>query len=364
MAGASAFFPISGDRIAAYDLHTGALKWLVDIKTSLQPAAGDGLLFVIEPEALTALRQDDGSVAWRLPLADAITTAPVWDIGWLIVSTSAGNVLAFRAADGVLIWRRELGTTLHAPPALAADRVYLPTDASKVVALKVDTGAVIWERALGGQPNEILALEQRIFVGSNDNYLYCLDAARGLVAWRVPTGADVVGAPVADEDRVYFVSYDNVLRALNRSNGSQKWKRPLALRPTRGVVRAGDAVIVSGVARNAPGFALKDGTPVGDVPAGAELATMPYVLDDTTPPMLVIVTSDFADGTIVRALKRSYEPPSGTLNGPLPNAIQVPRPAGAPPEPAATSSTSPTAPSAPAPDPATPRPGPSIQPPR
>ncbi len=97
-------------------------------------------------------------------------------------------------------------------------------------------------------------------------------------------------------------------------------------------MRAGDAVIVSGVARSALGFALKDGSPAGDVPAGAELATLPYVLGDTTPPMLVIVTSDFADGTIVRALKRSMRTTgrqaqwSFAERDPGPHARQVRRP--------------------------------------
>lgn len=357
MAGSSAFFVLPGDRLAHYELVTGTLQWLIETKTSLAPAVGDGLVFVVEPDSLTAFSEQTGDVAWRLPFTDPVSIRPVWDNGWLVISTTAGDVLAFRAKDGTLIWRRPLGSPLHAPPTLAADRVYLPTSAGQVVALRVETGAVLWEKKIGGQPNDILALDNRVFLGSTDKYLYALEAKNGTLAWRWATGGDVIGAPVTDGRLVYFVSYDNVLRALNLSNGSQRWKRMLALRPTRGVVQAGDAVIVTGIARNALAFAQKDGQPAGDLPAGAELASLPYVLDTVVPPMLIVVTSDFADKTMVRALKRSYEPPSSLLTGPLPNPILPARPPGVPAETTpATSPTPPAKPGAPAPDLLTPTP--------
>ncbi len=139
---------ISSDRIAAY-IEYGHLAVARGHQDLAAARGRRGLLFVVEPDSLTALKQETGALAWRLPFNDAIAVAPVWDIGWLIVSTNAGHVLAFRATDGVLIWRKDLGTPLHARPSLAADRVYLPTGDGKIVALKVDTGDVVWERETG-----------------------------------------------------------------------------------------------------------------------------------------------------------------------------------------------------------------------
>ena len=61
------YFSIEGDRIVAYDLVSGIQAWLVSAQPQMEPVAGDGLLFFIEPDVLTALHTADGSVAWQCP---------------------------------------------------------------------------------------------------------------------------------------------------------------------------------------------------------------------------------------------------------------------------------------------------------
>ena len=182
------YFALEGDRIAAYDIVSGERQWLVTARPQMQPVAGDGLLFLVEPDALTALNAVDGSVAWQLPFAEKLAVVPVWDNGWLVLATATGEVLAFRATDGHLVWRQRLESPAHAPPALAADRVYVPTDNGRIVALQVETGERLWERRLGGAADDILALDERLYAGSTDNFFYCLMAKDGRVAWRWRTG--------------------------------------------------------------------------------------------------------------------------------------------------------------------------------
>lgn len=329
MTGHLGFFPIEGDRIAAYNIERGTLLWLVPSKVLFQPAGGDGLLFVVEPESLVAFRQDTGSVAWRVPFTEPLSVPLTWDNGWLIAAATSGTVLAFRASDGVLIWRREIEGGLRARPSLTADRVYVPAS-GRIVALRVENGSILWERRIGGEPNEILALDDRLYVGSTDNYLYSILTRTGEIGWRWSTGGDVIGVPVVDRRSVYFVSFDNVLRALNRKSGVQRWKRALTLRPTRGPLRADDAIVVSGLSRNALAFSTRDGSPAGELAGEGELAAMPYLVDEGTTPTLVLVTRDFTNGTVVRALTRSYEPSTGRI-APLPNPVMPPRPPGAAP---------------------------------
>ena len=321
--GDHAYFAIEGDRLAAYDLDVGQLLWLVSARTASEPVAGGGLLFIVEPDGLTALHNANGSVVWRLPFADAPGTRLVWEYGWLVAATSSGAIHAYRAADGELIWRRELGAQVHAPPTLAHDRLYVPVEDGRLLALRLDTGASVWERRLGGAPHEVLALDDRLYVGSVDNYLYCLRAADGGTDWRWRTGGDVIGLPVADEKRVYFVSLDNVLRGLDRNNGAQRWKRALPLRPSSGPIIVGGALLVSGLAPEVRAYLMTDGTEAGTVAAGGELAAPPHVVHGDTIPTLVIVTRDVAKGAIVTAITRSIEPAMVPL-GPLPNPTPIP----------------------------------------
>lgn len=338
-AGNRAFLPIEGDRLMAVDIQRGTSLWTIPARPLFAPATGDGLVFLAEPEALSARRQDTGELAWRVPFAAELAVPLVWDNGWLVAAESSGNVLAFRATDGVLIWRQNLEQRVHALPALAADRVYVALENGHVVALDVATGDPLWSRRLGGPPNDMLATDDRIYVGSDDNYLYCIDAVSGEIDWRWRTGADVIGAPVTDGSRVYFVSRDNVLRALDRKSGAQRWKRALPGRPTRGVVRAGDLLLVSGLAPKVSAFAMKDGSPAGDITSPGELAASPFVTDVRGVPQVVLVSRDIAAGTRVLAVKRLIDPPMNPQMPVLPGAVAAnaapgsapPAGAGAPP---------------------------------
>lgn len=322
--GTRGYFPIEGDRIAAYDLTRGTQLWVASAHTNMEPAAGDGLLFIVEPGALAALRASNGSIAWRLPFSETLAVPLVWDNGWLVAATSTGAILAFRASDGELIWRHDIGAPAHAQPALAADRVYVSTSDARVVALRVENGAPIWDHRLGGPPNEILALDERLYLGSKDNFFYCLNTSDGKEEWRWRTGADAIGRPVIDERAVYFVSLDNVLRALNPSSGVQRWKSPLPLRPASGPVKAGETIVVTGIAPTLRAYKAKDGKAAGDLAASGEIAAPPHVFDDLSHvlPLLIVLTRDIAKGATVTAFTRSFEPAIATI-APLPNAITL-----------------------------------------
>ncbi|MQA30801.1 MAG: PQQ-binding-like beta-propeller repeat protein [Luteitalea sp.] len=318
------YLPIDGARLAAYDLTGGALLWIVPAEARSEPVAGDGLVFLLEPSGLTARHDTDGSIAWQLPFLDDLAAPLVWDSGWLVAATASGRVLAFRATDGALIWRFEPGVPVHARPSFSGDRLYVPLEDSRLVALRVDNGIPIWERRLGGAPNEALVVGSRLYVGSNDNFFYCLRATTGEVDWRWRTGADVVGLPIVDDERVYFVSKDNVLRGLDRNNGAQRWKRALPLRPTRGLVRAGDALLVTGTAAKLFAFYLRDGAPAGEITGAGELAAAPHVTRVNGLPMVTLITLDIEKGAEVLAVTRSIEP-AASPTAPLPNPIVPPK---------------------------------------
>ena len=309
--GSQAFFPIEGDRLVAYDLNRGTQLWIASISTMTEPAAGDGLVFVVEPTALTAIRAGDGTVAWQIPTPGTLVVPPVWDNGRLVVAIDSGDVLAFRSIDGSLVWRRNLGSPLHARPSLSVDRVDVALEDSRIVSLRIETGDPIWERKLGGPATALMAADNRIYAGSSDNFFYALEGEDGRIAWRWRTGADVVGVPVVDERYVYFVSLDNVLRALSRKSGVQHWARPLPIRPTRGPLAIARSLVVSGIAPTLRLYNAADGKPAGEVAAAGELAAPPYSGSSATAglPQVLVITHDVARGTIATLFSRQIDPP-------------------------------------------------------
>ncbi len=322
-AGTHAYFPIEGDQLAAYDLISGEQEWIVRARPAHQPVAGDGLVFIDEPGLLTALRTNDGGVYWQLPFAEPLATPLVWDAGWLVAATGQGALVALRASDGHRLWRRDMGARVQARPALSAGRLYAATEDGRLTALQIETGEPVWERRLGGPASGILVLDDRLYVGSSDNFFYCLETAGGRTAWRWRTGGDVVGLPVADERSVYFVSLDNLLRAVSRKSGVQQWVRPLPLRPTRGPLKSGPTLVVSGIAPVIGAYNARDGSPAGDIATSGEVAASPYFVADWPLPQLLYVTRTIARGATATLVTREIEPKVIPL-GPLPNPVALP----------------------------------------
>ena len=63
-----------------------------------------------------------------------------------------------------------------------------------------------------------------VFVGSNDNVLYALDAGDGSVVWRFDTGNDVASSPAWSAGTVYVGSHSGIFYALDAADGSIRWE--------------------------------------------------------------------------------------------------------------------------------------------
>ena len=101
-------------------------------------------------------------------------------------SRSAGNVLlgifetglviAFAADDGRMLWTQRpwRGVTFHAGDLTACARSSRSTTAASV-ALRLADGRPDWEQKLEGMLTQPSVVHDRVFVGSNNNFLYALD---------------------------------------------------------------------------------------------------------------------------------------------------------------------------------------------
>lgn len=321
------FFLLVNDQLVAYNLNNGSVQWTANVRSSSPLAVGDGLVFVKEDVGLAAFRARDGGIAWRTPLPEMLASPLVWDNGWLIVTTQSSEAMAFRASDGQKLWQRVLGSPAVVAPSLAADRVYFPLSDHRVVALQVEGGMPAWERILSGSPTTLLALDERVYAGTEDNFFYCLVAGDGRVDWRWRTGGDVVGRPAVDARRVYFVALDNVLRSIDRNSGVQHWKRNLPLRPVRGPLVAGDVILVSGIGSVLPTFDAANGRPSGAINATGDVIAAPHVFDASGLPAVLVVTRDVATaGVSLTVVVRQIEPVLGPVT-PLPDPVIPPLPA-------------------------------------
>ncbi|MBT8171487.1 PQQ-like beta-propeller repeat protein, partial [Candidatus Bathyarchaeota archaeon] len=175
------------------DSNDGSLIWKMEIPyviaadrgTDLHssPTIGDGLIFVAaNKQNYYAVNATTGEIKWNF-----VTTEGTEGIGgYLVASTSYQNgelyivdmffITALNSSSGDVLWKSWIGTELYTTPTYAEEKIYVTTDRRFVYTLNAsdgtrfaffDTGSNSWSA-----PS---VHEGRVYFGSNDGNVYCLD---------------------------------------------------------------------------------------------------------------------------------------------------------------------------------------------
>jgi outer membrane protein assembly factor BamB len=334
----TAYVPLKSGHFVAIDLDRGTIRWAADLVSTQPAAVSNGLVVVAGDELLTGLDAKTGVARWKVPVTGGFSAPPLADSGWVIAAATGGDVLTLRGTDGRVLWTKALGASVRARPAIAADAAYFSLDNSHVVSVELLTGKPRWDRALPGRPGDLLVLDDRLFVGGEDKWFYCLNTKNGDQRWRKRVGGRPAGVPAIDEKRVYYVALDNMLWVLDRGNGVMKWKQALPVRPSGGPIVMGGVVVVSGVAFEIYGYRVDDGEVAGNVILPSDLAAPSQVLPGPTVALAAIAV--FTREGEFQVLKRRVEP--APIAFPYPLGTEIPLTAlVAPATPAASSAPAP-----------------------
>jgi outer membrane protein assembly factor BamB len=134
-------------------------------------------------------------------------------------------------------WHVSIGTgssptaRLASEPVVAGGRVYTIDTRAMVRAFDANTGAQVWETRVRGEGASGATLfgggvsfdNGRLYVTNGAGDAAALDAATGAQQWQVRPGGPLRGAPTVAAGSVYVLSQDNQLYALNAENGRTQW---------------------------------------------------------------------------------------------------------------------------------------------
>jgi outer membrane protein assembly factor BamB len=316
----TAYVALKAGELVAVDLDRGAIRWRRSLAVAFTPEAGGGRVFVVAQDRIEALDAATGATAWRTALPGEAAAPLYWDTGWLLASTTAGDLAAFRANDGTLVWRQTLGAPLAARPAPALDRLFVALTDGRVLSLMLATGDRTWERTLPGRATGVHALDDQVLVGSNEDAVYSFDTRGGRQRWRWRVGGDVSGSPNADDRHIYFATRDNVLRAVDRRSGNLRWTSDLPSRPIGGPLLTAGAVLVPS-AGGVAAFDAVTGKPVTVIPVSGEIGAAPFARFETRPTAARLITLN-REGQL-QGFGLRFEPKPGVLDV-LPGAAVVP----------------------------------------
>jgi outer membrane protein assembly factor BamB len=298
------YIPVQPEQIIALSRVTGSKLWTRDIESKWPPLVIDDAVFVVASDELHALDSATGSERWRIPFDHQLTAPLIATAASIIAVAEKGLVVAFAPADGRTLWMRELGAVSRFAPALDGMRAIFALDDSRVVALQLMDGGVEWEQKLDGKLNQPSFAHDRVFVGTNTNFLYAMDNDNGRVAWRWKTGGDVIGTSGDMKGGAYYASLDNVLRAVNRGNGNQRWIKEIPTRPLLPPRTFGDGgtyeeiVVLTGATSEIDAFAAKTGAVVGMYQPPSDVQGPPLI-DPVLQPYRVAMVVITRDGRVI-----------------------------------------------------------------
>jgi outer membrane protein assembly factor BamB len=305
------YIPIQPEKLVALSRTTGAKLWTRDIESAWPPVIRGDVLYVVASDEIHALDAATGMERWRVSF-DAKIAAPLIAAGnqdpgaggvsvdLLIATFGKGLVAAYATDDGRMVWTRELGAASRFAPAIDGMRAVFAIDDSRAVALRLMDGRVEWEQKLDGMLNQPSYARDRIFIGSNTNFLFALDNVSGRIAWKWKTGGDVIGTAADSKGGAYYASLDNVVRGVNRGNGNQRWIKEIPTRPLLppqvfgGGMKYEEIVVLTGVTSEIDAFAAKNGAPAGMYMPPSDLQGAPLIDSDLRPYQvaMVVITRD------------------------------------------------------------------------
>jgi outer membrane protein assembly factor BamB len=154
---------------------------------------------------LIALNEADGTVAWKYDYY-----------------LNHNNIVAFINHNGVTVADEDGDGNLEVYFGVVT---WTGTD-DTAICLDEATGTEEWTANIGGWSTSTpVAHNGKLYMGSDDNNLYSLDASTGTVVWKYLTGGQVYSAPaVSGDGKIVFGSTDHTYYVVKESDGSLIWK--------------------------------------------------------------------------------------------------------------------------------------------
>jgi len=106
-----------------------------------------------------------------------------------------------------ILWKFDTGKFVYSDPAIVNDKVYVGSFNKKLHCLDALTGEPIWEYETGGWVvSSPCVYEDKVIFNSRDGMLYCVDAEDGSEIWTLPGSVSAGRSPTVVDGKVFIGS--------------------------------------------------------------------------------------------------------------------------------------------------------------
>jgi outer membrane protein assembly factor BamB len=223
------YFGSRDKNVYALDADDGKLIWKYRTYDEIDstPAVHEGKVFIGSfDHNLYCLDAMTGRLVWKFPTQQEIYNANPFTIhkGIIYFGSFDNYLRAVRIEDAKEMWRLPLGIYgTAASPVLHNGVLYQEIRDGSLIALTLD-GRELWRF----KTNKVIALplihENRIYIGSEDQNMYCLRLQDGKVVWKFPAQGGVWWCPAVWKNLVCFSSWDCHVYAADKNTGEEIWR--------------------------------------------------------------------------------------------------------------------------------------------
>ena len=215
-----------------------------------------------------------GRKLWEYDSKETIVGRPVISSNYIAIATLQGDLISLNSKTGELIQVIGIGEPLTSQLITTkieyngnmTTGIIVGTSTGNLYCYSLDTFEMIWENhsAKGLIRTLPLIKEHRLFYGSQDGYLYCIDDRTGILYWKWNEKNDfyiapAVCPPLSDGSGIYISTPDKYVSKIDFLLGITKWRKDLQSWESLGLSNDGKNLILKTISNNVVFVSTRNG---------------------------------------------------------------------------------------------------------
>jgi outer membrane protein assembly factor BamB len=238
IAGGTIYTVDSGYNVRAMDEATGDTRWTYKVEAVQREATREGKTSFID-RIRDPLTLTDGDGSDKEGVGGGLAFAE----GKLFVSSGLGRLVALDPASGGLIWSKQTRVPMHSAPVVDSGRVFVISDDNELFAMNANTGEVLWTYQGIVETARMLtspapAVDGDVVIAPfSSGELVALRVQNGGVLWQdalsssarlTPLASlnDIAGGPAVADGYVLASAQSGVTSAFDLRTGQRIWSQP------------------------------------------------------------------------------------------------------------------------------------------
>lgn len=175
-----------------------------------------------------------GEVIWQCEAEGAFHANPILVNNFIYAAAYDHNLYIINAVSGNIEKKKEfnkhVSEDIYSSPFVHKNQSVIFGTGNEIQCVDSNTLERLWCFETGGIVDATVAVdnnENKIYIGSEDEYFYCIDLISSKECWKFNAGKKINASAVVGEHYVYFGTIDGIVHCVDKSSGTLVWKKKI-----------------------------------------------------------------------------------------------------------------------------------------